>query len=158
MVLALAACGGGSKKTETVPTGTGSGSAVVVAPRLEIAEISISDNGTTLFVHGDGSVEAVDGDKRQPIGTLTSDGKLTTIEGEVAQLQEDGIFTTKDGPAPFKLVDEALVVGEAKFTIDANGVIQGGKVDLTRVKLTGVTNRGTRRTALLMLGILTLSQ
>lgn len=159
IALTAAACGGGSKKPATGPTGTGSGSAAVVAaPRLEIAEISIASNGTTLFVHGDGSMEAVNGDQRQPLGTLTSDGKFTSIDGEVGQLQDDGSFVLKEGPAPFKLVDEKLVVGADSFTIDANNVIQGGKVDLTRVKLTGVTNRGTRRTALLMLGMLTLAQ
>jgi hypothetical protein len=45
-----------------------------------------------------------------------------------------------------------------RLTLDANNVIQGGQADMSSVKITGVTNRGTRRTALLMIGFLTLAK
>lgn len=156
LAFVLAACGGGSKNTQvTEPT------TKTVAPsstRLELAEITISEGSQGLYVHTDGSVEVVDGDQRKPLGTLTADGKFTLPDGVSAQLQDDGTFMSADGPAPFHLEDETLVVGETRLTIDANNMIQGGKGDLSSVKITGVTNRGTRRTALLMIGFLTLAK
>jgi len=153
--LAAAACGGGSKTgaapepPKPVATSTA---------RLELAEITISEGSQGLHVHTDGSVEVVDGDQRKPLGTLTADGKFTLPDGVSAQLQDDGTFVSADGPAPFRLEDETLVVGETRLTIDANNTLQGGKGDLSTVKITGVTNRGTRRTALIMIGFLTLAK
>jgi len=160
IALAAAGCGGGGSKAGTGPGGgSGGGDTVAAATgRLELGEISISESGQGLFVHADGKVEVVDGDQKKPLGTLTADGKFTLPDGDSGQLQDDGSFTTKEGPAPFRLEDETLVVGDTRLTIDANNVIQGGKADMSTVKVTGVTSRGTRRTALLMIGFLTLAK
>lgn len=154
IALAAAACGGGSKaaKDPTTPAGP------VAKARLELGEISIAESGQGLFVHANGTVEVVDGDARKPLGTLTADGKFTLPDGDSGQLNDDGSFTTKEGAAPFRLEDETLVVGDTRLTLDASSVIQGGKADMSTVKITGVTNRGTRRTALLMIGFLTLAK
>lgn len=153
----VAACGGGSKTTSGGATEPAKPAATSTA-RLELAEITISEGTQGLHVHKDGSVEVVDGDQRKPLGTLTAEGKFTLPDGVSAQLQDDGTFVSADGPAPFRLEDETLVVGETRLTIDANNMIQGGKGDLSTVKITGVTNRGTRRTALIMIGFLTLAK
>jgi hypothetical protein len=154
--LAAAACGGGSKSS-TGPVTPGD-TAPAATSRLELGEIGISESGQGLFVHTNGTVEVVDGADRKPLGTLTADGKFTLPDGDTGQLNDDGSFTTKEGPAPFRLEDETLVVGDTRLTLDANSVIQGGKADMSSVKITGVTSRGTRRTALLMIGFLTLAK
>jgi hypothetical protein len=157
LAIVLAACGGGAKTGGvTEPTKP----APATAARLELAEITISEGNQGLHVHKDGSVEVVDGDQKKPLGTLTAAGKFTLPDGVSAQLQDDGAFVSADGPAPFRLEDETLVVGETRLTLDANNRIQGGKADadLSSVKITGVNSRGTRRTALLMIGFLTLAK
>jgi hypothetical protein len=154
MAFALAAaCGGGSRTSSGPPSHTAPATA-----RLELGEIGISQSGQGLFVHANGKVEVVDGADRKPLGTLTANGKFTLPDGDSGQLNDDGSFTTKEGPAPFRLEDETLVVGDTRLTLDANNVIQGGQADMSSVKITGVTNRGTRRTALLMIGFLTLAK
>lgn len=153
--LLAAACGGGSKTTTVAEPAK---PVVKSTARLELAEITISEGSQGLHVHADGRVEVVDGDQRKPLGTLTDAGTFTLPDGVSAQLQDDGSFVSADGPAPFRLEDETLVVGETRLTLDANNMIQGGKGDLSTVKITGVTNRGTRRTALLMIGFLTLAK
>lgn len=154
--LAAAACGGGSKSSSG-PVTPGDNAPAATA-RLELGEISISESGQGLFVHANGTVEVVDGADRKPLGTLTAGGTFTLPTGDAGQLNDDGSFTTKEGPAPFRLEDETLVVGDTRLTIDADSVIQGGKADMSSVTITGVTNRGTRRTALLLIGFLTLAK
>lgn len=153
VVLALVvACGGGSKpRTSPNPDTTGSRGSDT---RLELAEISISEGAMSLLVHADGAIEVTDGTERKAIGTLSEDGKLTLPDGDVGQLQADGSFTTRDGPLSFTLRDETLVVGDLRITFDDQNVIRGAKTDLSMTKVKGVTNRGTRRTALLMLGFM----
>ncbi len=153
IALAGAACAGGSKAATTTPD-----TAAQAGARLELGEISITENGQGLFVHANGTVEVVDGADRKQLGTLTAAGTFTLPNGDAGQLNDDGTFTTKEGPAPFRVEDETLVVGDTRLTLDASSVIQGGKADMSTVKITGVTNRGTRRTALLMIGFLTLAK
>jgi len=158
LVVALAfaiGCGGGAKTGTTPKPDDDKTVAKVTTSRLEIAEISIKEGTQSLLVHADGKVEIVDGDQTQTLGTLTSDGLFTNSTGQTGQLQDDGSFTTPDGPAPFKLDDETLVVGETKLRIE-DGTLKGGKVDTSSVAITGVTTRGTRRTALLMIGFILL--
>jgi len=162
LALALAACGGGSKSGDTTPAPPPPADVreppTTGAARLELGEISLLQDGRGLAVHANGGVEVVDGASRTPLGTLTADGLFTLPDGDAAQLQDDGTLMSKDGPAPFKLEDETLVVGAVRLTLDANSVVQGAPTDMSALKITGVNSRGTRRTALLLIGFMTLAK
>jgi len=79
-----------------------------------------------------------------------------TADGQTGQLQADGTFTTPDGPAPFKLDGAALVAGPTHISIE-NGKIVGGKEPDTIV-ITGADTDATKRTTLLLLGLVVFSQ
>lgn len=152
LALLVAACGGGGSKAVEAPA------KAPAVTRLEIAEISISANDQSLVVRKNGDVEVIGMEGPKLLGTLTADGKFTLPNGDSGQLQDDGSFTTKDGPAPFKLDGDTLVVGTSRLTLDAKGAIQGAAGDVSSIRITGVTNEGTRRTALLMIGFITLAK
>jgi hypothetical protein len=124
---------------------------------LGIGEISVKESGKDMLaVHADGNVQIYD-KTWKPIGKLSADGKLVTTDNKVGQLQPDGSFTTPEGAAPFKLDGAALVLGKTRITIE-NGKLVGGDDSSKDVTITGADNDGTKRTTLLLLGLLVASQ
>ncbi len=158
LVLVLAAACGSSP-----PPPSSNAATPPVAPTpastglLGVAEISVKEAGKDLLaVHADGNVQIYD-NAWKPIGKLSADGKLVTVDNKIGQLQADGSFTTPEGPAPFKLDGAALVAGTTRITIE-NGKLVGGDDSTKDVTITGADNDGTKRTTLLLLGLLVASQ
>jgi hypothetical protein len=159
LVLVLAAaCGSSSPPAQpTTPPPT-----EVATPAstglLGIGEITVKESGKDMLaVHANGDVQIFDQNAWKPIGKLSADGKLVTSDGKVGQLQADGSFTTPEGPAPFKLDGAALVAGGTRLTIDG-GKLVGGNDSANAIAITGADNDGTKRTTLLLLGLLLSSQ
>lgn len=156
LALGLGACGHSSPapmapaKPEVAATGS----------LLKLAEITFTDHDNpAIKVHADGGVEIMDDNKQwKPVGKLSTDGKFVVTDGSTGQLDADGTFKTPDGPAPFKLDGDALVAGDKRVTIDDKGSIVGGNPGADTIKITGATDVGTKRTALLILGVLLTSK
>jgi|HubBroStandDraft_6_1064221.scaffolds.fasta_scaffold139811_4 hypothetical protein len=158
LVLVLAAaCGSSPPPAQPTPLPTTETATPASTGLLGVAEISVKEAGKDLLaVHADGNVQIFD-NAWKPIGKLSADGKLVTVDNKVGQLQADGSFTTPEGPAPFKLDGAALVAGKTRITIE-NGKLVGGDDSTKDVTITGADNDGTKRTTLLLLGLLVASQ
>ena len=89
----------------------------------------------------------------QDVGIISAAGTIT-VKGEVVgKLEADGSFMSKTGKVPvFKLDGESLVIDGKKITIDEKGVLQGGN-DGAKIHITGITDAGSRRTALFVLAV-----
>lgn len=159
LALAMAACGGSSSTPAETPT---SPQPAATAPSasgsvLGIGEIKVKDGDKDVFaVHANGDIQFFVQNEWKTIGKVSADGKFVTADGQTGQLQPDGSFTTPDGPAPFKLEGAALVAGPTRISIE-NGKIVGGKEPDTIV-ITGADTDGTKRTTLLLLGLVVFSQ
>lgn len=160
LVLAAAACGGGSKKA--VDTTANAGSAGSAAPaaggpvHLELAEIKITDlnKNESLLIHADGVIE-VDGAKPAKV---TADGKIMKIDGtEVGMsLGADGSINGPDGKPTGARLDATggLTAGNQTISIDDQGNLVGGNPDAPKLHIDGATTPALKRTALLVLVML----
>jgi hypothetical protein len=125
---------------------------------LGIGEIVVKDgNNEMLAVHANGQIQINEGGSWKPIGTLSSDGKMITADGKTGQLQADGTFMTPEGPVPFKLDGSTLVAGATRLTIE-NGKLVGGNDTSNDVSIVGAETDGTKRTTLLLIGLLMSAQ
>jgi len=158
-VLFAAGCGSSPPPEPAPPPPPATtGSAAASSGVLGIGEIVVKNgNEEMLAVHANGKVEIKDGASWKPIGTLSSDGKMVTADGKTGQLGADGVFMTPQGPVPFKLDGATLVTGQTKITIE-NGKIVGGNDASNGVTIIGADTDGTKRTALLLMGLLMVSQ
>lgn len=158
-VLFAAACGSSPPPAPaTPPPPADTGSAAATSGVLGLGEIMVKSGDTeVLAVHASGQIEIKDGASWKPIGTLSSDGKMVTADGKTGQLGADGVFTTPEGPVPFKLDGTALVSGTARITIE-NGKLVGGDDAASSVTITGADTDGTKRTTLLLMGLLETAQ
>ena len=153
-IIALAACAKPNSPaaplTKTLPE------PVAPASGLKLAEITVAYGGeVALKIHADGAIEARESDGSwKAVGKLSADGKFLVSDGSTGELEADGTFKTPQGPAPFKLDGDALVGGDKHITIDANGSLVGAESGSDKIKITGATDTGTKRTALLILGLL----
>jgi hypothetical protein len=173
MVFAMVACGGSKPTTTTTTTTTTPETttttttepASAAAPVLTLSELAFAEGDDVgIKLHADGVVEAKsmhsEGGKPATASwktfvTLTSDGKVMH-DGKVGgQLKADGSFELPDGSkAPFKIDGTALVAGDKKITIDDKGVVQGTNAGAKQLHVTGLTDDGSRRAALLIMGIM----
>ena len=158
LALGLAACGSPSTPAEApVAPATAAPAPTAVGTLLGIGEIKVRDGDKDLFaIHANGDVQFFVENQWKTIGKVSADGKLVTADGQTGQLQANGGFTTPDGPAPFKLDGTALVAGDKRLTIE-NGKIVGGGDGANTVAIAGADSDGTKRTTLLLLGLLILS-
>lgn len=156
LVLALAACGGATPAPTTPPLApVAEAPKPTAAPTLltlgELRMLAGTDEGVR--IHGDGSVELKQDDASwktvasvHPDGTVTSDGR------PIGQLQADGTFKMADGSqSPFKLDGLTLVARDKRLSFDGQGALQGGPE--TGIHVTGLSDDGSRRTALLVIGL-----
>lgn len=160
IIAVLAAACGSSPPPEVTPPPppATTGSAVTSTTVLGLGEITIkAGDKDVLAVHANGQVQIFDGGSWKPIGTLSTDGRMVTSDGKTGQLQADGTFMTPEGPVPFKLDGAALVAGKTRLTIE-NGKLLGGNDDAKALSITGAETDATKRTALLLLGLLQAGQ
>jgi len=161
MVLAVAACGGSktAPKTETAQTQN------AAASTLTISELKFYEGDEVgLKLHADGKFEAKATHSTQgkppveewhQIGELAADGTISHDGKVMGQLQADGTLKMTDGSvAPFKIDGETLVAGEQKITIGDKGVFQGTNPQMRPMRVDGITDAGSKRTALLLLAII----
>jgi hypothetical protein len=162
MICAVIACGGGKAATTTTTTTTAPAGGV-----LGLAELKFYEGDEVgMKVHADGTIEIKNKswkqgepakEEWQQLGTLTSDGKLTHDGQVVGQLDADGSFKGADGQvAPFKLDGETLVAGDKKISIGDKGEFQGINEGFA-LRVDGATDASTKRTALLLLGLISSS-
>ncbi len=158
----LGACAGSQPATKHDPAANTAAQGTL----LGVADLKFYA-GPQLVAHvfADGVFEEVDGRGRLArVATITSDGKLVGKDGTGAQLQADGTLValrpTKDDPG-VKLEGDTLIVqgedGPHRMTLDDKGtVLLDGKPAERALRVEGVTDRNTRRTALLVFGLLVL--
>ena len=161
-ILVFAAACGSSSPAPVDPATAGSAAPTAVAAQaagvLGIAEITVKESGKDMMaVHANGDVQINDTSGWKTIGKLETNGKLTTADGKTGQLGPDGVFTTPEGPAPFKIDGAALVAGNTRITIE-NGKIVGGDDAAKSVDIVGANDDATKRTTLLLLGLLLTGQ
>jgi hypothetical protein len=161
-IIAFAAACGSSSPAPVSPTAA-SGSAVATtaaacAPPaqpglLGITDIKVKDGGKDMMaVKANGDIQINDSGWKT-IGKLDPSGKFVTADGQTGQLGADGSFTTPEGPAPFKLDGAALVANGQRITIE-NGKIVGGNDTAKTVEIECANDDSTKRTTLLILGLL----
>ncbi len=130
---------------------------VPVAPRapltqtpFALAEMQIQwvgEGHTAIAIHADGRVDA-DGEE---LGTLTTSSY--TLDAPVT-IDPNGVVLVNGHPTAITLVDDGTLYGPlGHLSIDANGDVQGFNSD--PVRITGATDPGKRRAALLVLAAMT---
>lgn len=166
-VLALVvACGGSAPPTQTATTlppttSTAEPAAATATARLGLGDLKFFQGDTLMIhLHPDGTLElATDGTGQalQRAGTISADGKLTGPDGKSAQLQDDGTLVLSNGQDPgIKLDGETLVIAGKHVTLDPQGAVLVDGAALPSkvpVRIEGVTDAGTRRTALLLVAL-----
>jgi hypothetical protein len=160
MVFAVVACGGSKATTTTTANVAANASGGIALKELSFYE----GNDLGMKLHADGMVEvkgkhSASGQPTtetwQHIAQLTTDGKVLHDGVVGGQLKADGTFEMSNGkPAAFHIEGAALVIGDKKVTIDDKGQLQGGNADAKPMRVDGVTDDASRRTALLMLGLM----
>ncbi|MDQ3364512.1 MAG: hypothetical protein M3680_03695 [Myxococcota bacterium] len=158
LVLAAAACGGGSKAAAPVaPVQT----AAPTPATLELGELRLVDvsKNQSLTIQADGTIvipAQPDGDAG---GTLkvTADGKLMSKDQTVLQLMTDGTIQTSDGKALEVTLsaDGVIASGDKKISLDDTGTLVGANPDAPQMRVEGATTPGLKRTALFVLIALT---
>lgn len=161
----VAGCGGAPKPPAPVAPLAASAPVPAAAPLLTIAELGFYEGDVEgMALHADGrfEVKATHSEAGQPtqeawipVGRLSADGSLAKPDGSVVgKLAADGTFTSADGKhvAPFRLDGETLVIGDKHVSFDAQGVLQGGD-PASHLHVTGLTDEGSRRAALLLLAV-----
>jgi hypothetical protein len=163
-IIAFAAACGSSSPAPVAPSNAGSAVAAATPActpptqpgLLGITDITVKGEGKDMMaVKANGDVQVNDGGWKT-IGKLDSSGKFVTVDGQTGQLGADGTFSTPEGPAPFKLDGAALVASGQRITIE-NGKIVGGN-DTAKVEIECANDDSTKRTALLILGLLVSAQ
>ena len=154
-VAALGACDG-AKRVGPNPAKGG----VAVLTITELKFMYGTDLGVVLHPDGlleyKGKITVAGGPTEEhwyELARLTPDGKVNH-EGEyVGELLSDGSFKMADGQfAPFKLIGETLLVEGKKITLDDKGMFHGPD-DGINVHVLGITDAGSKRTALLLAGL-----
>jgi hypothetical protein len=160
--LALAACGGSPPPAPAAPA-----AAPPPAPPpmtgIALAELKFYVGDIPrLALHADGRLEQnmratkSAKDSWVVVATVTADGKLAHDGQPIGELRPDGTFVTADGKVqPFKLDGDALIVGERRLTVDEAGNLQGGDPKAEKLRIEGASDAGARRSALLLLAIIT---
>jgi len=160
---ALAACGGAAPAVTQPAAAAKAKAAPPAATALTITELKFyQGNELGMVLHPDGKLEvkAKHAAGTKPVeetwtevGRLTPEGKLSH-EDKVGQLLPDGSFQTSDGQlAPWKLVGEALEIESRQITIDDKGMFHGTNEGFD-IHVTGITDGGSKRTALLLVALL----
>ncbi len=157
LVLAAAACGGGSKAAApAAPAQTAATPATLELGELKLVDVS---KNQSLTIQADGTIvipAQPDGDAG---GTLkvTTDGKLMKADQTVLQLMTDGTIQTSDGKAlEVTLSSEGVIAsGDKKISLDDTGTLVGANPDAPQMRVEGATTPGLKRTALFVLIALT---
>lgn len=151
LVLASAACGGGSKKAATPATEPTTVAATGVT--LSLGEMKIVDEtqNKSLMIHADGTIE-VEGQKPAKV---TADGKIVTMADNQTQMTLDPDGSIK-GPHGADLgaklgADGSLTMGDQTISIDDMGMIKGGNASAPQLKIEGATDANLKRTAMFVL-------
>lgn len=163
VTIAMAACGGSAPPPAApAPTAPVAAPNTAGATSLTITELKFYDGdqlGVQLHANGKLEVKMARAEKGKPaqeswiaLAQLSPDGKVTHDGQAIGELQPDGTFIADGKPQPFKLDGDALVVGDKRITLDEHGVLQGGTSGHMRVE--GLTDAGSRRTALFVLALL----
>ncbi len=89
------------------------------------------------------------------LAVLSADGRMSVGEKTVGQLQPDGTFHVADGrTAPFKIEGDALVASGKRLSFDSSGqLLVDGAASDPPLRVEGITNANTKRTALLILAM-----
>lgn len=164
LVLFAAACGGSSAAPATASTAPPAAAAsgdVFAVKDMTFFEgndpvVHVTKDGhieiRTKHVH-DGGAATVD---NQFVGVIAADGAVSDPTGaKRGQLAADGSFKAPDGQtAPFTLANDALVMDGVKVTIDDRGaLLKDGKPITPPVRVEGVTDASSRRTALFVMAL-----
>lgn len=148
LLVALVACG------STTPAPTQTAHAPATKPMIELAELKFyagADLGMQL--HADGHLEVKAQTAWVDVGSLAADGTLSAPDGtQRGHITADGSVVGPSGKtAPFHLEGETLVVADRTFTIDDQGLLQGGDLLQGPMRVEGATTPGLKRTALVVL-------
>jgi hypothetical protein len=150
----VAACSSNSSKPVT--------NVVAPEPVLAITELKFYEGDKLgMELHPDGSLRVLDKkngvESWKTLGTLAADGSVKPIVPAKpgGKLGADGTFTSPSGQvAPFKVEADALVIGDKKLTLGADGVFaMNGATANPPVRVEGATDAKSRKTALFVLGI-----
>jgi len=165
LVLFAAACGGGSSAApataSTTPPAAAASSDVFAVKDMTFFE----GNDPVMHVSKDGHIEiqtkhvqngSAATTDNQFVGVIAADGSVSDPTGaKRGQLGADGSFKSPDGQtAPFTLANDALVMDGVKVTIDDHGaLLKDGKAITPPVRVEGVTDAASRRTALFVMAL-----
>jgi len=164
--LFAAACGGSSAAPATSTTTPPAAGAMASGDVFAVKDMTFFE-GTDPVVHvtkdghieirakrvHDGGAATVD---NQFVGVIAADGSVSDPTGaKRGQLAADGSFKSPDGQtAPFTLANDALVMDGVKVTIDDHGgLLKDGKPIAPPVRVDGVTDAPSRRTALFVMAL-----
>lgn len=164
----LIGCGGSKPTATTAPATTAATTAPqAAAPSavLTIVELAFYDGddlGMKLAADGTVTAKATRNEAGKPesvtwrpVVKLASDGTVTAHDQLIGQLKPDGTFEKAGGgAAPFHLEGTALVAGDRRITIDDKGTLVGVMQRERPARVEGAKDDGSRRTALLLLGVL----
>jgi hypothetical protein len=134
--------------TNSTTTSTTTSASATPAP-LELGELKLTEatRDDTLLLHADGSLVGADG---VAIGSLDASGQLTIDHAVGARLDPDGTIRG-DGGTPLGPVlhpDGTVTLARRTLALDAAGNVTGGSPEAPKLRVTGATTPGLRRTAL----------
>jgi hypothetical protein len=156
-VIALAACGP-RKPAPRATVNTLSNHATASAPTVTWVELGFYEDALLVLTLSSNGHIAVCNDLGDSVvckdaGSFGLDGTVTLHHDLLGKLTPEGLleYTTSSSsvmhPAVW-LSDDALSIGDRKLTIDPKGGVQGTS---RRIRVDGITDAGSKRTALLLL-------
>jgi hypothetical protein len=160
LVLSLAACGGHPPPAKSPEP------AATTSSTLAIHDLSFyAKDELGLKLHADGRIEMLvkhsEGGKPAEstwtdIGVLHVDGTIVAKDGKTGALQADGSFKGPKGETSnFRLAGEELQLAGKHVTIDASGAfLLDGKAGEIPMRVEGASDAGSRRAALLIVGLM----
>lgn len=154
-VTALAACSHPSApRAPAVPTAVPT--AAPTEARLGIAPLVLYFNGSIAWqMRDDGSVWPTDRD--HALFTVRADGRIVGQGGAHGELRTDGRVVRPDGSVSQGVIEgDRLLLGGRTLTLDEQGVVQisGPAIAGTPPRVAGIVDAPTRRTALLLVGMI----
>jgi hypothetical protein len=169
LVVLVAACGGSPKSTSTPTATAGSDAPAATASAapglLGIVELKFfdEDNKLGMHLHPDGKLETLvkhsgggkpTSEDWKQLAVFSADGTISVNDQEVAQLQADGTLKSADGRvAPFKIDGATLVAGGKKLAFDDKGQLTLDGEPVKEIRVEGITELNTKRTALLIVAM-----
>lgn len=125
---------------------------------LGIAPLTIQLGDGTLALDGTGNLTISDAEAAVPLGTIQADGRFNDVEGNtIAQVQPDGTVVAFGPEGQTQSIaridsDGSLIFEDgSSLHIDQDGNLVGPGLEPGQVRIEGIEDDATRRTAMFLL-------